>query len=357
MFPLISVVLPCRNEKETLEACLKEIKSTAENNNLPIEIIVSDSSEDGSGAIAERGGAVLVEHGTEGYGFAVKEGVRHAKGTIIIYADADGTYRFSELPNFLKVLEGADIVIGSRLKGHVEKGAMPLPHRFFGTPLFNTLLRICFGIGISDSQSGYRAMRRQTFLELDLKTNGMEFATEMIIKAKQKHFVIAEIPIEYLRRKGISKLRRYRDGFAHMKYILLQAPLAYYLSTGAFLFALGVFSLALAHSAPFPIPAILNSATVKMLFPILGIQLLFFGCFAKTYLASRLGEQNESMKKFYAVFKLQSAIMLGALFIAIPLAFKILGAGDMIFEPLLVSTIVGLQIIFNSVLLSTLSIK
>ncbi len=357
MFPLISVVLPCRNEKETLGACIRELRAVAEKNNLVIEIIVSDSSEDGSEVIAKKEEVVLVEHGTEGYGFAVKEGVRHAKGDIIIYADADGTYRFSELPEFLKKLKEADVVIGSRFKGYIEKGAMPLSHRFFGTPFFNALLMIFFGIRISDSQSGYRAMKKQTFFDLNLKTNGMELATEMIIKAKRSHAIIKEVPIRYLRRKGISKLRRYRDGFAHLKYILLQTPFAFYSAAGSLFFAVGIFSLILLNFSSLPVPGVLDSATVKILFPLIGFQLLFFGLFAKTYLSVRFEEKSELMEKFYSIFKLRIAIGVGAVLILVPLFLKVAGISQEIFEPLLVSTILGLQIIFNSIVLSTLSIK
>jgi len=357
MNPIISVVLPCRNEKETIGQCIQKIQKVARNANLDIEIVISDSSEDGSNNIAKEWGAVIVKHDTEGYGFALKEGIKNAKGKIIVFADADDTYCFDDIPKLLKNLEGADIVMGSRLQGKIEKGAMPLLHRFLGTPLFNILLRVIFGIKVSDSQSGYRAMRKETFLKLDLKTNGMEFATEMLIKAKKLNLKIKEIPTDYFQRKGTSKLRRYRDGWAHLKYILLQAPFAFYSTFGFFFFAIGIFSLVFLNFTSLHIPNIFNSATVKILFPIVGVQFLFFGLFAKTYLLTHFEENNTFIKKIYSIFKLKTAISVGALLIFIPLFLKITGIEYGIFEPLLISTIIGVQIIFNSIILAILSIK
>jgi glycosyltransferase involved in cell wall biosynthesis len=353
MNSIISVVLPCRNEKETVGRCIREIKKVAGENSLSIEIIVSDSSNDGTEKIAETEGVRVIKHDTEGYGFAVKEGIKNASGEIIIYADADNTYQFTDIPKFLKELEKSDIVLGSRFRGTIETGAMPLLHRFLGTPLFNLLLFVLLGIKTSDSQSGYRALRKKTFLELDQKTNGMEFATEMMIKAKRKNLVIKEIATDYSRRGGTSKLRRYRDGFAHLKYILIQTPIVFYLVTGSMLFITGMIGLLWGnHITPF-----LASATVKIFFPILGIQILFLGLFAKTYLTTRLGETDEFIKNFYEKFKFSFALILGFLFIGGALVMKITGTSEVDFDKTLVSILIGLQVIFNSTILSTLSIK
>lgn len=353
MNPTISVILPSRNEKETIGQCIREIKKVADENNLPIEIIVSDSSNDGTEKIAGTEGARVIKHDTEGYGFAVKEGVKNASGEIIIYADADNTYQFGDIPKFLKELEKSDIVLGSRFRGTMETGAMPLLHRFLGTPLFNMLLFILLGIKTSDSQSGYRALRKKTFLELDQKTNGMEFATEMMIKAKRKNLVIQEIATNYSRRGGTSKLRRYRDGFAHLKYIFIQTPVVFYLVTGSMLFFTGVIGFLWGnHIAPF-----LTSATIKIFFPILGVQILFLGLFAKTYLATRFGETDEFIKNFYKKFRFSFALVLGFLFIGGAFVMKITGTSEAEFDKTLVFLLIGSQVIFNTTILSTLSIK
>ncbi len=347
------MILPSRNERETIGQCIREIKKIAGENNLPIEIIVSDSSNDGTEKIAETEGVRVIKHDTEGYGFAIKEGVKNASGEIIIYADADNTYQFGDIPKFLKELEKSDIVLGSRFKGTMEAGAMPLLHRFLGTPLFNMLLFILLGIKTSDSQSGYRALRKKTFLELDQKTNGMEFATEMMIKAKRKNLVIQEIATDYSRRVGTSKLRRYRDGFAHLKYILIQTPVAFYLVTGSILFLTGMVGILWGHR----IAPLFTSATVKIFFPIFGIQILFLGLFAKTYLTTRFGENDKFIKNFYKKFRFSFALVLGFLFIGGALIMKITGISEADFDKTLISLLIGSQVIFNATILSTFSIK
>ncbi len=345
----LSIVLPCRNERESVAACINEIKEAA----LPCsyEIIVSDSSTDGSHTIAEQEGARIVKHDKEGYGLAIREGIENAKGDIVLFADADTTYSFAAIPSFLKALETADLVVGSRFRGSIARGAMPIPHRLFGTPIFNLLLFLFFGLRVSDSQSGFRAMRRTAFRELRLRTNGMEFATEMLIKAARAGLKIREIPISYGVRKGDSKLRRYSDGFAHLKYILLEAPLLWYGGAGFLLLAVGVVGLLGMPGAFF------DSATIRVIFPILGIQTLFLGLFAKTYLSLNFDETHGFVRTFYRHYTLKTALSVGAALIFVPLLFKLFSFSPFPFDTLLVSTIVGLQVIFNSVTLSTLSIK
>ncbi len=347
----ISVILPCQNERETISSCVDEIRDVAEKNHLEIEIIVSDSSSDGSDRIAKEMGVIVLKHDTDGYGFAIREGVKRATGDIIIYADADGTYNFSDIPNLLENLE-ENIVIGSRLRGNIDQGAMPPLHRFFGTPLLNNLLRIFFGIKIGDSQSGFRAMSRRVFDALDLKTDGMEFATEMIIKARERHIPFREVPISYRKRKGVSKLRRYRDGFAHLKYIVLKIPFTLYRSVGFVFFLLGVMGLGVGSM----IGGIFDSATVKIFFPVIGTELFFLGLFAKTYLMTRFGEEDGVITKWYSWFRLPFALFLGALFLLYAVITRILVPGFP-FDRELVSVFLGFQIIINSLVLSFLSIR
>ncbi|MCL5012228.1 MAG: glycosyltransferase family 2 protein [Patescibacteria group bacterium] len=343
---LISIILPCRDEKETIGRCIEEAKAMSANAHIPVEIIVSDSSRDGSDIIAKQQNVTVIKHDREGYGLAIKRGVEEAQGDIIVYADADATYPFSDIPLLVKELEHADIVSGSRLDGHIERGAMPLAHRLLGTPMLNVLLRLFFGIRISDSQSGFRALKKSTFENLHLKTNGMEFTTEMLIKAKKNNLKIREIPITYSQRKGNSKLQPYKDGFAHVKYILMQVPLLFYFIGGGVILIIGLAGYF--FDAP---------ATIKILFPLIGVQIVFLGLFVKTYLSVHLGEKDDLIKKLYAFFRLKTAINFGVALMVIPLMFKIFGVSGQFFDPLLVSVIIGLQIIFNSLVLSSLSIK
>jgi glycosyltransferase involved in cell wall biosynthesis len=350
----ISFVLPCRNEKESLKEVIKQIKSTCEKEGVEnYEIIVSDSSWDGSDKIAIEEGVKLVKHNTEGYGFAIREGVKNAKYENIIYADPDRTYDFSEFPKLLEKLDECDIVIGNRLKGKISKGAMPFTHRFIGTPAINGLIKTIFRIKITDSQSGFRVLKKKTFEDLNLATNGMEFASEMIIQAKKSKKKIIEIPINYKVRKGTSKLNTYKDGMAHFKYIILRTPFLFYSLTGTILLLLGLISLFFGNK----INEIFNSATFKILFPIIGIQIIFLGLFSKTYIYRKFKQENMFLKKFYKIFHLKHAFIFGILLIIIPIILKILNDSRNIFDILLVSSIIGIQIIFNSLYLSQLSIE
>lgn len=348
----VSFVLPCRDEREAVGSCIKKIEATMRATNIPYEIIVSDSSQDGSADIARAAGAVVVKHDTDGYGYALREGFAHVKGNIVVYADADDTYELERAPELIHLLDHADIALGSRLRGTVAPGAMPPLHRYLGTPLLNFFLLVFFGIHTSDSQTGFRALRRKTLVTLDLKTTGMEFATEMLIKAKQNHFTLTEIPVAYGPRKGNSKLRPYRDGFTHMKYILMQVSLLWYVACGGALLIAGLAGLLFGTS----IGDFFTTATVKVLFPFLGIQILFLGLFAKTYLHLRIGEPVVFIPRFYKLFTFKRALALGAALIAVPLLLKFAGA-SVPFDPLLVATLAGLQVMFNSFVLSTLAMK
>lgn len=355
MTPFVSVILPCQNERESIKRCIEEIYAVARAHDIHVEVIVSDSSTDGSDKLAEEEGARLVKHDKDGYGFAIREGVRHAEGDIVIYADADGTYDFSDIPKLIHELAHADIAIGSRLQGNIEKGAMPLPHRLLGTPLFNLLLRIFLNINVSDSQSGFRALTKETFNDLDLKTHGMEFATEMIIKAKKKKKKIKEIPSNYFQRGGTSKLRRYRDGWAHLKYIMTQTPLTFYAATGGAISLFGLASLFLAHFTDIVLPSFINSATAKILFPLLGTQIIFFGLFAKTLLYIKYREEDSHIRKITSNLNIKITLIFASLLVLVPALLKITENADQLFELLFVLVILGIQIIFNATLLFILN--
>jgi glycosyltransferase involved in cell wall biosynthesis len=184
--PHISIVLPCQNEKEALPGVLKTIQYTIKKHNLDAEIIVSDSSTDGSDKIATQYGTKLVKHDKQGYGIALREGMDASNAEIVAFADCDGTYDFAELPKLLKKLKKNTIVLGSRKQGRIERGAMPFLHRYLGTPIINLVLKLFLGVNTSDSQSGFRVMHKETYERLELKTTGMEFASEILIKAQKK---------------------------------------------------------------------------------------------------------------------------------------------------------------------------
>ncbi len=217
----ISIILPCRNEEESLAICLLNIKEILREQKLTAEIIVSDSSDDQSATIARQHNVLLIKHNQRGYGRAYLEGFKIATGKFLFLADPDGTYDFKEIPQFIDALQsGNDFVIGNRFAGEIAKGAMPWHHQYIGNPLFSFLVRFLFKTEIHDVHCGMRAIRKEAIDKLNLKTTGMEFASEMVIKAIQNGLKIKELPIDYHKRYGQSKLRSFIDGFRHLKLIM-----------------------------------------------------------------------------------------------------------------------------------------
>lgn len=218
---LVSVILPCRDEEEALASCLDQIKKIFNENNINGEIIVSDSSTDRSPEIARELGVILIKHDQVGYGRAYLEGFKTAKGEYIFMADPDGSYDFSEIPKFIKYLgEDYDFVLGNRFGGQMEKGAMPWLHRHVGSPFFSLLFKIFFRTRIADIHSGMRAIKKELLDKINLQSEGMEFASEMTIKAIKNNLKIKQLNINYARRKGKTKLRPFIDGFRHLKLII-----------------------------------------------------------------------------------------------------------------------------------------
>jgi len=339
--PEISIILPCRNEQEALPFCLAQIKKTIKENNLSAEIIVSDSSTDKSPEIARSDPAViLLKHDEEGYGAAYLEAFKIAGGKYIFMADADGTYEFSEIPRFIKFLKNDyDFAIGNRFAGKMERNSMPFLHRL-GNPLLSGILRLFFGTKISDSHCGMRAIKKSAIKVLNLQTTGMEFASEMVIKAIKNGLKIKELPINYKKRIGCSKLKPMADSWKHMRFMLLYSPLFLFFIPGIFLMSLGAELYLLSH--PF----------FSSLLIIAGYQLVIFSVFAKTYAIIHLKEKSKFMDKIYRYLTIERASVLGILVILI-------GAIFYFPAPIIALTlaIAGIQTIFSSFMLSILSIK
>ena len=217
----VSVVLPCRNEEESIGICINKIKKIFQDNNINGEIIVSDSSTDKSPQIAQELEAKIIKHNKKGYGVAYLEGFGGVGGKYIFMADCDNTYDFNEIPRFLKYLEeGYDFVIGDRFGGKMEKGAMPWSHRYIGNPVLSSLFRMIFNTKINDIHCGMRAFKKDGLDKLDLKTTGMEFASEMIIEVIKNDLKTKELPISYHARYGESKLKTISDGLRHLKLMI-----------------------------------------------------------------------------------------------------------------------------------------
>ena len=318
----ISVVLPCRNEEKAIGICIKKIKQAFTSlKEKSYEIIISDSSSDKSAEIAKKMGVKVVKHNLVGYGNAYLQGLKHAKGKYIIMGDADNTYNFLEIPRFVRELDkGYDLVIGSRLAGKIEKRAMPFSHRHLGTPVMNFLLWLFFRKKTSDCNSGFRAIKKEALDKLNLRTGGMEFASEMIIKAAKKNLKIKEIPITYSQRIGPSKLNTLNDGWKHLRFMLLYSPNYVFLIPGIILVILGltIMSLILAERLIlFGIIFQTHPMFIGSALTILGYQLILTGIFAKIYSHNHLDERNEALEKLYRFFSLEKSIFAGAIFLLI----------------------------------------
>ena len=219
--PVISIVFPCKNEEPTIGEAIRNAEKAF--GNMRIQIVVSDSSTDRTPEIASELGALVVTPPELGYGAAYIHAFQHCRGRIVAMADPDGTYDILELPGMVKTLEegGFDLMMGSRLRGKMEAGAMPAFKRHFGNPFLTWMLNLLFRVGVSDAHCGMRVFTREALERMDLKTTGMEFASEMLVEAKRAGLRISEVPISYRKRVGApSKLSSFRDGWRHIRYML-----------------------------------------------------------------------------------------------------------------------------------------
>jgi len=224
--PVLSVVLPTLDEEEGVRVCIERVQSAAETLGLTTEIIVSDSSTDRTPEIAREMGAIVVEPDEGGYGNAYKYAFERVRGEYVAIGDADTTYDFGELPKLIEVAveKDAEMVLGSRLDGEIKPGAMPPLHQYVGNPLLTRFLNTFYDAGVSDAHSGMRVIRRDALDELDLRSGGMEFASEMIMDAAEKGMTIEEGPITYHERVGEATLESFSDGWRHVKFMLTNAP-------------------------------------------------------------------------------------------------------------------------------------
>ena len=239
---VVSIVMPCLNEEETIGACVEKALEGIKRTGLPGEVIVSDNgSEDRSIEIAETLGARVIHAPKRGYGNAYLAGFAAARGEYIVMGDSDDTYDFREVGSLIKPLQedGAEYVMGSRFAGTILPGAMPWLHQYIGNPVLTKVLNVMFGLKASDCHTGYRAFTREAYEKMRLRTTGMEFASEMVINAAKAKLKVAEVPIIYYPRGGESKLRSFRDGWRHLRFMLMYSPDHLFLIPGGILFFLG----------------------------------------------------------------------------------------------------------------------
>ena len=370
--PLVSVVIPCLNEAENIERCVTLAREAIERMGVIGEVVVADNnSEDDSARLAEQAGARVIVERRRGYGSAYLAGFAASRGRYIVMADADLTYDFNEIPRFVAALEeGAEMVIGDRMD-NIQPGAMPWLHRYVGNPILTGILNLFFRTGISDAHCGMRALRRDVLPRLDLRTTGMEFASEMVIRASKEKLKIAEFPIEYHPRGGESKLSSFRDGWRHLRFLLVHSPTHLFVVPGALLAGLGTLILIIVEGGvnlfgrSWGVHAIIGGSLLM----IVGTQILALGLCAHAYGTYFMGEKDPWFDRMRARFRLEHGLMLGGLFmlVGIVLGGVIIatwvshGFGSLSDERLAVIAasvlIVGIQIFFSSFLLSILGLR
>ncbi len=320
----VSVVLPCLNEEGTIGACVAAASQALRDAGIPGEVIVADNgSADQSQRIAEEGGARVVEAQFPGYGNALRTGLRAARGRYLIFLDADMSYDFADIPRFVEELrQGAGLVIGSRIKGGIDPGAMPPLHRWLGTPFLTHTANLLFGCRISDINCGMRALTREVFDRLDLHSEGMEFASEMMIKAALNKAHIREIPIRFhvdQRGRG-PHLRSFRDGWRHLQLMMHYCSMWVFFIPGILLVLLGLLGIGMAPESPTTFLAVCLVAQAAVT---LGVFILLLGLMAqgRVKVSKYAGQTDTLFIRFLRRWvNVESGVLVGALVALVGLA-------------------------------------
>jgi glycosyltransferase involved in cell wall biosynthesis len=368
----VSVVIPCLNEAASIERCVQRALEALDGQGWRGEVIVADNgSDDGSPELARDAGALVIHEPRRGYGSAYLAGFAAAQGDYIVMADADLTYDFADIPRFVERLDaGAELVMGNRMQG-IQPGAMPWLHRYVGNPVLTGLLNLFFRTGVRDAHCGMRAVRREVLPRLDLRTTGMEFASEMVIRAGKERMAIEEIGIHYHPREGESKLSSFRDGWRHLRFLLVHSPTWLFIVPGAVMAFLGavIALLVLLRIDIFGRAWDLHSMVAGSLLMIVGSQVLGLGLAAHAYATYFMGEQDPWFDRMRARFRLEHGLMLGGTILLAGLAVAAgiaaiwidRGFGQLSEERLAILAatliIVGIQIFFSSFLLSILGLR
>ena len=372
----VSVVMPCLNERDTIGRCVERAMATLREQAIAGEVIVADNgSTDGSIAIAEGLGARVVYETERGYGAAYMAGISAARGRYILIGDSDDTYDFRDLPRLIEPLrQGYDLVLGSRFRGKILPGAMPWANRYIGNPVLTGLLNGLFKLRISDAHSGMRAFTRQAYARMQLRTTGMEFASEMVIKASLSRLKITEVPITYYPRGGTSKLQPIGDGWRHIRFMLLFSPSYLFLLPGVIAMILGLLVTGALSLGPFYLGHFyvgIHFMVIGSMLAVLGQQLISFGVSARAYaFTEHLVERDRWLDRALRYYSLERGLVLGGLLAAIGLVTFVYIlvawlAGDVHFNELIhlhqaiaASTlmIMGCQVIAASFFLSLLEL-
>jgi glycosyltransferase involved in cell wall biosynthesis len=367
----VSVVIPCLNEAESIEIVVRKSLETFEREGIKGEVVVADNgSTDGSQELAANAGARVINETRKGYGSAYLAGFAAARGKYIVMGDADDTYDFTELDRFIGPLDdGADLVIGNRLK-NIHPGAMPWLHRYIGNPVLTGILNLFFHTGVADAHCGMRAFRRDTLPALALRTTGMEFASEHVIRSSKLGLDIRQVDIDYYPRKGESKLSSFSDGWRHLRFLLVHSPTWLFVIPGLLLVVLGLFAGITEITGlsvlgrTWDIHTLIGGA----LLVIGGAQIVQFGLFARTYAAYYLDEHDELFDRWRDRLTLEHGLIAGGALLLIGFVACLVivirwidhGFGALREEQLaiagMVLVVLGMQVVFGSFFLSVLGL-
>jgi glycosyltransferase involved in cell wall biosynthesis len=284
----LTILMPCLNEALTVETCVRKAQTYLRQRDITGEVLLADNgSTDGSQTLAQAAGARVIQVTKKGYGAALIGGINAAQGRFVIMADADDSYDFGDLDGFVDELRsGSQVVIGNRFAGGIMPGAMPALNRYLGNPLLSFVGRKLFGSTVRDFHCGMRGFHREAVLQLKLRSEGMEFASEMIVKASLAHFRMAEVPITLSRdgRQRPPHLRRWRDGWRHLRFMLLRSPEWLFLYPGLLLTVAGLVGAVSLIRGPIRVAGLLtldiNALLYSSMAATVGVQIIFFGLFA-----------------------------------------------------------------------------
>jgi glycosyltransferase involved in cell wall biosynthesis len=333
----MTVVLPCLNEAETLAVCVDKALAALRENNISGEVVVADNgSTDGSQTIATEHGARVVPVPVRGYGAALNAGILAARGKYVLMGDADDSYEFGHIPRFLAELrdrpdgsQGADLVMGNRFRGGIGPKAMPPLHKYLGNPVLSALGRILFRAPIGDFHCGMRAFRKDSYERLGLRTTGMEFASEMVVKASLLGQKIVEVPTT-LQKDGRSRpphLKTWRDGWRHLRFLLMYSPRWLFLFPGLALMILGLGLMAWLLPAERPLGHVnlgVDTLAYAAAAVLLGFQLVFFGVAAKVFaITEGLLPEDESFDRWFRFITLETGLIVGGLLLFIGIGIAV----------------------------------
>lgn len=377
----LSVVMPCLNEAETIEICIRKAFSWMKANNVMGEVVIGDNgSTDGSQKLAENLGARVIAVPRKGYGSALMGAIEASKGKYVIMGDSDDSYDFENLTLFVEELrKGKDLVMGNRFKGGIKEGAMPFLHRYLGNPVLSFIGRLFFKCPVGDFHCGLRGFRQDIVSLLDLKTTGMEFASEMVVKATIFKLNITEVPTT-LSKDGRTRpphLRTWRDGWRHLRFLLIYSPRWLFLYPGLFLMLLGFIMSILIVQGPVDVFNRVYFDTNTLLyagaFIIVGYQAVSFGVFTRAY-AVQAGflPVKDSLTKAFNIVSLEAGLIAGLFILLAGLSgtfyslyvWEESNFGQLDYSkilriviPSVIAIILGLQTVLSSFLLSVLSVN